>query len=333
MRLRRATVIDGAERAGLRTAAAIRANGSEAPGADDAQDDDASLAVIASVCDRIAEGDLEVRVPILPGGPTVMTIRTAVNRLADVVDAYVRESRAVLTAADQGRFHRRFLLRGMPGAFREGAQRIDEGRASLAAAAAAANAESDRRTQLAVRLVDVAEQVAQAAEDLAESAAVLAQASHDAAEAALGSLPTVGALEHSAEEIQTAVRLIQSIAGKTRLLALNATIEAAHAGEAGRGFAVVAHEVRTLADDSAASSEGITLQVDATQRASADAAAAFQHINGLVSGMSEQVQRIASAAGGAGAGTGLAHLALQLRAEVEEFAGLGAGGRAGGTDV
>ena len=51
--------------------------------------------------------------------------------------------------------------------------------------------------------------------------------------------------------------MIREIAGKTNLLALNATIEAARAGEAGKGFAVVASEVKSLATQTARSTEDI----------------------------------------------------------------------------
>lgn len=54
----------------------------------------------------------------------------------------------------------------------------------------------------------------------------------------------------SAQRIEQASVMIQSIADQTNLLALNAAIEAARAGDAGRGFAVVAEEIRKLAEDS-----------------------------------------------------------------------------------
>ncbi|MCD7835122.1 MAG: methyl-accepting chemotaxis protein, partial [Lachnospiraceae bacterium] len=59
------------------------------------------------------------------------------------------------------------------------------------------------------------------------------------------------------EKINSMTDEILNIASQTNLLALNASIEAARAGESGRGFAVVADQIRTLADSSRSTANGI----------------------------------------------------------------------------
>ncbi|XID92008.1 protoglobin domain-containing protein [Paenibacillaceae bacterium WGS1546] len=58
-------------------------------------------------------------------------------------------------------------------------------------------------------------------------------------------------LDRSSGQIKTIVRIVQSIAGQTKILSLNASIEAVRAGKHGAGFAVVAAEVKRLSDDTA----------------------------------------------------------------------------------
>ncbi len=281
----------------------------------------ASLELIAAFCDRLADGDLEGRLPVLDGDPAVQRARDALNRLADVVDAYVRESQAVLTAAGEGRFYRRFLRRGMPGAFRDGAVRIDAARAGLETAARRTAEDQAERADLAERMVGVAARVAGSAHGLASSAALLGTAARDATTAARDSRDTVQGLTDTSAQIEEAAGLVKTIASRTRLLALNAAIEAARAGDAGRGFAVVADEVRTLADDSAGRSDDIARQVVATQAAADEAGRAIGRIDEIIGGMTDQVAAVAAAAGG-GDGLGLAELAEQLRAEITTFAAL-----------
>jgi len=87
-------------------------------------------------------------------------------------------------------------------------------------------------------------------EDGLESVRKAVRAVIKVADESRSSMEKVKDLGSRAQQIQSFVTDIGSIADQTNLLALNAAIEAARAGEHGRGFAVVAEEVRKLAEES-----------------------------------------------------------------------------------
>jgi len=120
--------------------------------------------------------------------------------------------------------------------------------------------------------------VAVAAEQLSTSVReITGQLVHSAAavnravEAGHRAREVISDLERQVERIGDVAGLIGGIATQTNLLALNATIEAARAGEAGRGFAVVANEVKTLANQTARSTEEITRSIAAVRSGTAQA--------------------------------------------------------------
>lgn len=102
-------------------------------------------------------------------------------------------------------------------------------------------------------------------------------------------------LETAADQIGSAVTLIRQIAEQTNLLALNATIEAARAGEAGRGFAVVASEVKTLATQSAAATDGIAEQVQGIQAATRHVVSAAREMETVLADLGDVSRQIAEA--------------------------------------
>ncbi|AOZ94061.1 methyl-accepting chemotaxis protein [Paenibacillus crassostreae] len=87
---------------------------------------------------------------------------------------------------------------------------------------------------------------------------------------------TIEALSVNAKGISTITKSISELAEQTNLLSLNASIEAARAGEHGRGFAVVASEVRKLAEESAASTQGVFNLVKSIEQ---DVQQAIHHIH------------------------------------------------------
>jgi methyl-accepting chemotaxis protein len=274
------------------------------------------LATLDDVMRRVADGDLQIRMDQVEDADE-QRIADRLNHLLDVIDAFVRESGATLTAASQGRFHRRFLRRGLPGDLRAGATTIDKARAAMQATSQQLTQEEENRAQVANTALEISTQLAGAATELSASAGSLASTAGAAVSQTEAALSTVETLEAASTQIQEAVTLISGVAKQTRMLSLNATIEAARAGEAGRGFAVVANEVRSLADTSASSSADIGTQVVAAQTAAAEAAAVITTISRAIKEIDAQVVGIAEAAGGHG---GLATLAETLRSEIGRVA-------------
>lgn len=95
----------------------------------------------------------------------------------------------------------------------------------------------------------------------------------------------------SAEKIESASTMIQSIADQTNLLALNAAIEAARAGEAGKGFSVVADEIRKLAEESNRFTKDIKTVIDELKSKSQHAVSTMDNVKVIVSEQTQSVQQ------------------------------------------
>ncbi|MCF6238952.1 MAG: methyl-accepting chemotaxis protein [Candidatus Marinimicrobia bacterium] len=73
-------------------------------------------------------------------------------------------------------------------------------------------------------------------------------------------------LSTKGDEVGTITSVVTDLTRKTSLLALNAAIIASQAGEHGRSFAVVADEIRTLAQEAAASTDQINQIIEEIQK-------------------------------------------------------------------
>ena len=147
--------------------------------------------------------------------------------------------------------------------------------------------------------------VASAAEELSASVIEVGRRTTEAAEVTSEAVArtdeTTDRIRHladAAQKIGDVVDLINGIANQTNLLALNATIEAARAGEAGKGFAIVAHEVKALANQTAAATAEIATQVTGIQeetrlavQAMHDVAATVDKVRGIATAIADAVRQ------------------------------------------
>lgn len=176
-------------------------------------------------------------------------------------------------------------------AARQTSEALNEGERQLTAT-------SDRAREAASGIAAAAaaaDSLAQSTQDIEGETARGGDASQRSAEAVAAARGEIARLGASAEQIQSFIGLIHTIANQTNLLALNATIEAARAGEAGRGFSVVATEVKALAGQTSKATADIAKQITAIQAAIGQTTAAFDHLTHAVAEASQVSDAIRSA--------------------------------------
>lgn len=146
----------------------------------------------------------------------------------------------------------------------------------LQASTTSAAASSEQISANSNSVASAAEEMATSIGEIANSTQQASKISKEATEKSEEAMSAMDRLSKSSADIASIIKVINNIAEQTNLLALNATIEAARAGEAGKGFAVVASEVKTLAQESAKSTENITTNI---KRAMDDTEVALKKMN------------------------------------------------------
>jgi len=217
---------------------------------------------VIEVASKAAQGNLEARLLHCDDSEKLRDISRSVNHLLDMTDAFLRESGAALEHASQGKFYRRVLLRGMRGTFRHKSQSINDATEKMSRNAASLNEVK--------RLVS-------------DSASIAQGAVREATEA-MGIMKQLG---EASQRIGAVVKTISEVAWQTKLLAFNAKIEASRAGDAGRGFDVVAQEVKELAQQTGAATDGISREIESIQAEVQRTAAAISTMSKTIGQMQE----------------------------------------------
>jgi methyl-accepting chemotaxis protein len=269
------------------------------------------MALMAGAMHRLADGDLDVRLPRIVRSDEIGTMLRAFS----VFHGKMLENRDLMLQQGEQReraeAERKALLVQIADQLEAevgravesvlaGAHEVQESADQVSAVVGATRARAASVAAASGQASSNVQTVAAATEEMATSLADISGQVTRYAEMARRASQDTGrtdeifrTLAASAQAIGDVVVLITNVANQTNMLALNATIEAARAGEAGRGFAVVAGEVKALAQQVARATDDIRTQIDAMQASAHDAARVIGEVGTTVRAIDEASASIA----------------------------------------
>lgn len=230
------------------------------------------LQKIDSVACAMFEGEFENRVTKIKDKGEIGSVSWNLNNVADQLEAFTREIKTSINYANEGKFFRRALSKGLKGGFAQNIESINRvikemektnlynKKNALISSVSKLSSNSLEKNLKAMQsdlnysVTLITSATSQSNSISHQSKAGMQNIENITKELdLLNSCVTstdgaIGGFVKRIADVSSIVGIIKDIAEQTNLLALNAAIEAARAGENGRGFAVVAEEVRKLAE-------------------------------------------------------------------------------------
>jgi methyl-accepting chemotaxis protein len=201
----------------------------------------------AALCTRAARGDIEGRILEIPEPGRLGRLQTAVNDLLDIIDAYVRESTGAMHGVSEGRYHRKVLERGLPGAYLVAARTINAAMTAMESRVK----EFGRFTEsfekgVGTVVVGVSSAATQMQESAASMTATAGETSREAASAAdttMQASRNVQAVAAAAEELSASVTEIGRQVTHSTEIARRAVEQADHTNSTVAGLSTAAAKV------------------------------------------------------------------------------------------
>ncbi|NWH09450.1 MAG: methyl-accepting chemotaxis protein [Alphaproteobacteria bacterium] len=204
---------------------------------------------LKDICNRASDGDLEARYVGSYAAGEFKPVCIAINRVLDISDAFLREAIASMEQAEKNKFHRKLIVRGMPGTYRYGAVTIN---AAMSSMAARLSENLRMASQFEETLKDIVETVAAASSQLSSSAQSVSQAVHDASQRASAVAAAGEAASNNVQTVASAAEeMSSSISEIARQVAHSSEIAQATAADAqasSSSVAALAQAARRIAD-------------------------------------------------------------------------------------